>query len=98
MEAAIGLHRDLGPGLLEIVYEVTMARELTDLLNFGEATLKDGITRCVNGLEGKIIGAPKSAPVASAPLTMNSRRERERGGFFMFLIAMNRIRAGRPWK
>jgi GxxExxY protein len=31
LEAAIGLHRDLGPGLLEIVYEVTLARELSDL-------------------------------------------------------------------
>lgn len=116
LEAAIRVHRELGPGLLETVYEVILARELSDLglavkrqvpitikykgllfdegfradlvieskvllelksvervssahkkqvqtylkltgfklgylLNFGEAVLKDGITRCVNGLE-----------------------------------------------
>jgi GxxExxY protein len=115
LEAAINVHRELGPGLLESVYEVTLARELSDLglkverqvqipiiyknirfeegfradiivenavllelksvegvtpahkkqvqtylkltglklgylLNFGEAVLKNGITRCVNGL------------------------------------------------
>lgn len=116
VEAAIAVHRELGPGLLETVYEVVFARELQDrglrvdrqvpvaiaykdikfdegfraditvegqiilelksvervtpahkkqvqtylrltgcklgyLLNFGEALMKDGITRCVNGLE-----------------------------------------------
>jgi GxxExxY protein len=116
LEAAITVHRELGPGLLETVYEVVLARELSDhglkverqvsvpiiykgirfnegfradiiverkvllelksverilpahkkqvqtylrltglklgyLLNFGEAVLKSGITRCVNGLE-----------------------------------------------
>ena len=116
LEAAIHIHRELGPGLLETVYEVILARELSDrglrvqrqvpvpivfkgirfdegfradiiienkvllelksverivpahkkqvqtylrltglklgyLLNFGEAVLKSGITRCVNGLE-----------------------------------------------
>jgi len=115
LEAAITVHRELGPGLLESVYEVTLARELSDLglnverqfqvpiiyknirfeegfradiivenqvllelksvetvtqahkkkvqtylkltglklgylLNFGESFLKNGITRCVNGL------------------------------------------------
>ncbi len=115
LEAAITVHRELGPGLLESVYEVALARELSDLglkverqlkvpiiyknisfeegfradiivekavllelksvevvspahkkqvqtylkltglklgylLNFGEAVLKNGITRCVNGL------------------------------------------------
>lgn len=115
LEAAIAVHRELRPGLLESVYEVTLARELSDLglkverqlqvpiiyknirfeegfradiivenavllelksvdgvspahkkqvqtylkltglklgylLNFGEAVLKNGITRCVNGL------------------------------------------------
>ena len=115
LEAAITVHRELGPGLLESVYEVTLARELSDLglnverqfqvpiiyknisfeegfradiivenqvllelksvetvtqahkkkvqtylkltglklgylLNFGESVLKNGITRCVNGL------------------------------------------------
>ena len=116
LEAAIHIHREPGPGLLEVVYEVILARELSDrglrvqrqvpvpiafkgirfdegfradiiienkvllelksverivpahkkqvqtylrltglklgyLLNFGEAVLKSGITRCVNGLE-----------------------------------------------
>ena len=114
--AAIAVHRELGPGLLEAVYEIVLAKELRDrglsvrcqvpvsieykgikfdegfradiivddkvilelksvekvmgahkkqvqtylrltkcklgyLLNFGEALMKDGITRCVNGLE-----------------------------------------------
>lgn len=115
VDAAVHLHRTLGPGLLESVYEVVMARELEDrgleverqvpvsieyrdmrfdegfradiivagkvilelksltkindvhkkqlltylklsgmklgfLLNFGEALMRDGITRIVNGL------------------------------------------------
>jgi GxxExxY protein len=116
IEAAIAVHRALGPGLLETVYETVLAREIQDrglkvarqvgipivykdirfeegfradlivedlvivelksvesvsaahkkqvqtylrltglklgyLINFGEAVLKTGITRCVNGLE-----------------------------------------------
>ena len=116
LKTAIHIHRELGPGLLETVYEVILARELSDrgltvqrqvpvpivfkgirfdegfradiiienkvllelksverivpahkkqvqtylrltglklgyLLNFGEAVLKSGIRRCVNGLE-----------------------------------------------
>jgi GxxExxY protein len=116
LEAAIHIHRELGPGLLEAVYEVILGGDLSDrglrvqrqvpvpivfkgirfderfradiiienkvllelksverivpahkkqvqtylrltelklgyLLNFGEAVLKSGITRCVNGLE-----------------------------------------------
>jgi GxxExxY protein len=31
LDAAIRVHRELGPGLLETVYEVILARELTDL-------------------------------------------------------------------
>ncbi len=31
LEAAITVHRHLGPGLLELVYEVSLARELSDL-------------------------------------------------------------------
>jgi GxxExxY protein len=115
VETAIAIHRALGPGLLETVYEVILARELKDqglkverqvpipiqykdikfdegfradiiiedkvvlelksverttpahkkqvqtylrltgcmlgyLLNFNQALMKDGITRCVNGL------------------------------------------------
>ena len=116
IEAAIQVHRELGPGLLESVYEIVLAHELTQrglhverqvpitiaykgmvfeesfradllvagkviielksvemvsrahrkqiqtywrltgmklgyLLNFGEALMKDGIVRAVNGLE-----------------------------------------------
>lgn len=116
VETAIAIHRELGPGLLETVYEVILDHELRRqgltvvrqlpipieykgirfddgfradifingkvivelksvervtaahkkqvqtylkltgcklgyLLNFGEALMKDGITRCVNGLE-----------------------------------------------
>ena len=116
VETAIAIHRELGPGLLESVYEVILVHELLRrglsvvrqhpipieykgirfdegfradilindkvivelksaervtaahkkqvqtylkltgcklgyLLNFGEALMKDGITRCVNGLE-----------------------------------------------
>ncbi len=116
VESAIAVHRELGPGLLETVYEVALAYELQQrglkaerqvpvpikykqigfeegfradifvedriilelksaekttaahrkqiqtyvrlaerklgyLLNFGEAAMKDGITRAVNGLE-----------------------------------------------
>lgn len=123
LEAAIRVHRELGPGLLETVYEVILARELSDLgleverqvpvairykgitfdegfradlvvetkvllelksvehvspahkkqvqtylrltglklgylLNFGEATLRQGITRCVNALEEHTFSAP----------------------------------------
>lgn len=116
IEASIELHRELGPGLLESVYEVVLTRELKDrgltvkrqvpipinykdmkfdegfradiivedkvilelkavekisnshkkqvqtylrltgcklgyVLNFNESLMKNGITRCVNGLE-----------------------------------------------
>jgi GxxExxY protein len=116
IELAIAVHQELGPGLLETVYEVVLVRELQNrclqverqvsvpieykgisfeegfradiiidgrvilelksiervtaahkkqvqtylrltgcklgyLLNFGEALMKSGITRCVNGLE-----------------------------------------------
>ena len=116
LEAAIAVHQELSPGLLETVYETVLAKELQDrglrvarqisvpieykgvkfdegfradiiiadrvilelksvervnaahkkqiqtylrltgcklgyLLNFGEALMKTGITRCVNGLE-----------------------------------------------
>ena len=116
LESAIAVHQELGPGLLETVYEAVLVKELQDrglkvarqisvpieykairfdegfradiivddrvilelksvervtaahkkqvqtylrltgcklgyLLNFGEALMKSGITRCVNGLE-----------------------------------------------
>ena len=60
--AGIRIHQKLGPGLLESVYEVVLARdarrpltylEILDLrlgllLNFGMATMKDGIRRIAN--------------------------------------------------
>jgi GxxExxY protein len=130
VDAAVAVHRELGPGLLETVYEVVLARELQDrgllvsrhvpvaimykgikfdegfradiifgdkvilelksiekvipahkkqvqtylrltgcklgyLLNFGEELMKNGITRCVNGLEDTPL-------CASAPLRENT--------------------------
>ena len=61
VDAAIAVHRELGSGLLETVYEVVLLDELLTylklsgmklgfLLNFSEAMMKDGITRTVNGL------------------------------------------------
>ena len=41
IEAAIAVHRELGSGLLETVYE----------LDFGEEVTRTGVTRCVNGLQ-----------------------------------------------
>ena len=41
MDAAFFIHRGLGPGLLETVYEV---------INFGESPLKNGFKRVVNCL------------------------------------------------
>jgi len=71
VDCAVELHRDLGPGLLETVYEVTLARALQRvipahkkqvltylrltglklgcMLNFGEALMRDGITRVIHG-------------------------------------------------
>jgi len=53
VDAAIAVHRELGPGLLETVCEVVLLDaiwKLGYLLNFGEDMLKRGITRTVNGL------------------------------------------------
>lgn len=123
VDSAIEVHRELGPGLLETVYEVALARELRErklsverqvvipisykgisfdegfrgdlivenrvilelksvekltpahrkqiqtylrltglrlgyLLNFGDALMKNGIVRCVNGLNEKEFSAP----------------------------------------
>ncbi len=46
IESAIAIHRELGPGLLETVYEIALAREL----NFPTALMKAGIVRAVSGL------------------------------------------------
>jgi hypothetical protein len=49
IKAAINVHKDLGPGLLESVYNVCLAKKpLGLLINFNEVLLKDGITRIVN--------------------------------------------------
>ncbi len=45
VEAAIAVHRELGPGFLETVYEA--------------ALMKDGITRAVNGLEEQFFASPR---------------------------------------
>ena len=56
VDAAIAVHRELGPGLLETVHEVVLTylrltkMRLGYLLNFGDAMMKRGITRTVNGL------------------------------------------------
>ncbi len=51
VDTAFQVHTKLGPGLLETVYEVIMARKLGLLINFGENLIKDGISRVVNGLD-----------------------------------------------
>ena len=66
IDVAIRVHRELGPGLLEMVYEIILAYELRQkqlltylrltgmrlgyLLNFSDALMKDGIVRTVNCL------------------------------------------------
>lgn len=64
VESAIGLHRSLGPGLLESVYEATLAKQLEKHgvevakqvsipfkfdEGFGANLIKNGITRAING-------------------------------------------------
>ena len=49
LDEAILIHRELGPGLLESVLKLT-GLKLGYLINFGEALLKNGITRTANGL------------------------------------------------
>ena len=52
VDAAINIHRQLGPGLLESVYLVVLAHELAKRgLRVEKEVLKDGIHRVVNGLE-----------------------------------------------
>jgi hypothetical protein len=53
VDAAFQIHKRLGPGLLESVYEVVLAhvlKRLGLLINFGAELIRDGITRVVNGL------------------------------------------------
>jgi|GEM_PF-7070480 len=49
VDIAVEIHQEVGPGLLETVYEAD--RRLGYLLNFSEALMKHGITRIVNRLE-----------------------------------------------
>lgn len=65
VDSAIYVHRALGPGLLESVYEVALAHVLTKqvltylrlsglrpglLLDFGAPMMKDGIDRLANNM------------------------------------------------
>jgi hypothetical protein len=57
VDAAVKIHRSMGPGLLEAVYEVILAHELRCrgkrlgyLLNFSEALMRNGIVRIANRL------------------------------------------------
>jgi hypothetical protein len=43
IESASQVHRNLGPGLLESVYEVVLGY----ILNFSQALMKNGIVRAV---------------------------------------------------
>ena len=62
IKAAINVHKELGPGLLESVYQSCIIIELRSmgikvqlakkplglLINFNESMLKEGITRVIN--------------------------------------------------
>jgi PD-(D/E)XK nuclease superfamily len=45
--AAIEVHRDKGPGLLESIYEWCLVIELGLLINFNNERLVDGVSRLV---------------------------------------------------
>jgi hypothetical protein len=42
---AINVHKSLGPGLLESIYEECLMIELGLLINFNETLVKDGVKR-----------------------------------------------------
>ena len=51
VDTAVYLHKKLGPGLLENVYEVILANvKLGYILNFSADLMKDGIVRTINGV------------------------------------------------
>ena len=63
VDAALRIHRDLGPGLLESVYEAVLARALAERgfqverqsvcsSTLAPLTLREGVHRIVNGLPG----------------------------------------------
>jgi hypothetical protein len=61
VDAAVKVHRELGPGLLETVYEVVLARELERRglrveRQVPVPIVKDGIERVVNGLAEENLG------------------------------------------
>jgi len=63
VDAAVKVHRELGPGLLEAVYEVVLTKELQArglrlgfVLNFGSNLMKDEIERVANGLPEENLG------------------------------------------
>jgi hypothetical protein len=61
--AAIEVHRELGPGLLESAYEAAFCYELTlrKIPYFNVTVLKDGIRRLANNLEdSSALSAPSA--------------------------------------
>lgn len=48
------MHKDLGPGSLENAYQALMNLPLGLLMNFGQATFKDGLRRVANDYHGQI--------------------------------------------
>ena len=70
MDVAFAIHRDLGPGLMETVYEVVLAKQLNDMgltterqvsvpIKYGEITFDEGF-RADLIVENKIIVELKS--------------------------------------
>jgi hypothetical protein len=91
VDASLRIHRDLGPGLLESVYEAVLARALDQqrlapvhskqlltylkltntpvgpLINFGAATLREGLHRIVNGLPASASPRLRVSAVSASP-------------------------------
>ncbi len=71
-ESAIAVHRELGPGLLT-------GCKPGYLLNFGEALMKAGTTRCVNGPRRMIFPLRLSASARASSLFLHPDNMREVG-------------------